>query len=309
MPLLFIHPRRGLYQLTCCQDCGYKFGCDNCDCNLTTYRSGTNFLQLLCHQCQSNYNYPNICPMCKGNNISSNYGGVDELVEILSKDYNREVIKINNKNKIEYTMDTIYVSTRIFDPSIEYNRFEKIIFVRAENLIAGADYLVEEDMYKSLAELFLQIDENTEVIFDTNNPDLALFQEIIKLDSRHAQNNNPISWYNNFVALESIKRQKFIFPPFYNLALITTQEKNKDKSVQKINAVRQYIFGYKNELPNLTMSSPYPAKFLKRKGMFSHHLLLKFPKQYPQYFQLKELIKASASTYNVQVRLNPRHLF
>jgi primosomal protein N' len=385
-PILFIHPRRGLFQLTSCQSCHYKFGCDNCDCNLTTYRTFESNMQLLCHQCQSYYSYPKVCPMCKSHDVGSNFGGVDELVEILKKDFKKEVIKVESKSIISYEPDTVYVTTRIFDPSLEYNKFSKIIFVHAENLLASPDYLVNEDVHRSLAELFLQIDETTEVVFDTSNPDLPFFVELAKLNSskgesetysesfdkyfiaennvttssslpqsqtvvtattvspqevkgnktlklsnppdrifRSAQDDNKrvtamptlppnktpniITWYTDFVEEESKNRQKFQFPPFDNLILLTTQEKSKEKSIQKINSARQYLFGYKNELKSIIIGSPYQAKFLKRKGMFSHHLLVKFPRQYAQYFQLRDIVKSIASTYNLQARLNPRHLF
>lgn len=374
-PILFIHPRRGLFQLTSCQLCHYRFGCDNCDCNLTTYRTFESNMQLLCHQCQSYYNYPKVCPMCKSTEVSSNFGGVDELIEVLKKDFGKEVIKVESKGLVEYEQNIVYVTTRIFDPSLEYNRFSRIIFVHAENLMASPDYLVNEDVHRSLAELFLQIDETTEVIFDTNNTDLPFFVELAKLNSSSqesqtysenfeldynntspqshqnsatettvlpqidvnhiksspnlppisvnlskneffqsktkttSQPTNIISWYTDFVQEESKNRQKFRFPPFDNLILLTTQEKSKEKSIQKINSARQYLFGYKNELQLITIGSPYQAKFLKRKGMFSHHLLVKFPRQYNQYFQLRDIIKSVASTYNLQARLNPRHLF
>jgi primosomal protein N' len=386
-PILFIHPRRGLFQLTSCNTCHYKFGCDNCDCNLTTYRTYESNMQLLCHQCQSYYNFPKVCPMCKGSDISSNFGGVDELIEVLKNDFAKTVVKVESKTVMDYDPKFIYVTTRVFDPSLEYRKFSKIIFIRAENLMASPDYLVNEDVHRSLVELFLQVDDSTEIVFDTSNPDLLFFQELAKLNSfaegdevfsenfdeingeveaasatplitsekeitqsaslpllsevngglsqvvnftnrsgrifestqdsntvsniksQKNSNSNIIDWYTAFVEEESRNRQKFLFPPFYNLILLTTQEKSKEKSIQKINTARQYLFGYKNQLQSLTIGSAYQAKFLKRKGMFSHHLLLRFPRQYGQYFELRDIVKSVASTYNLQARLNPRHLF
>ena len=295
--------------------------------------------------------------MCKNTDISSNFGGVDELIEVLKKDFTEQVIKVESKSIIDYEPGYIYVTTRVFDPSLEYNKFSKIIFIRAENLMASPDYLVNEDVHRSLAELFLQIDHTTEVVFDTNNPDLPFFVELAKLNTNTSDNEtysenfdvdiveqsnvtattvlpkdmspqesinqvtaspslpqnssapNIIDWYTSFVEEESKNRQKFKFPPFDNLVLLTTQEKSKEKSIQKINSARQYLFGYKNQFEEITIGSPYQAKFLKRKGMFSHHLLIKFPRQYSQYFELRDIIKSAASTYNLQARLNPRHLF
>lgn len=316
MPILFVHPRKGLYQITKCQDCGYVFGCDHCDAKLTTYRAFEKNLQLICHQCQSYYNYPNCCPMCKGNKIDSKYGGIDELAELLSTEYQLESTKIDSKSKIIYPNQIedpdnrkVFLTTRIFDPSIPYSSFSKIIFIHAENLMASPDYLVGEETYRNLTEIFLQITDQTEIIFDTTSPHLAFFQDLIRIQSEHTDSTKPRDWYEGFLEVEKATRDKFGFPPFQNLVLITTQEKNKEKSGQLINSARKYLMSVQKEFPEIKITTPYPARFLKRRGMFSFHLLVKYPRQYSKFFEFQKIIRYVKSQYRVQVRLNPRHLF
>jgi primosomal protein N' (replication factor Y) (superfamily II helicase) len=316
MPILFVHPRRGLYQITKCQDCGYVFGCDHCDAKLTTYRAYEKNLQLICHQCQSYYNYPNCCPMCKGNKIDSKYGGIDELAELLKKEYQLDPIKIDSKSKIIYPNqnedpenEKVFLTTRIFDPLIPYSSFSKIIFIHAENLMASPDYLVGEETYRNLSEIFLQVTDQTEVIFDTTSPHLAFFQDLIRIHCEHSEYVQPRDWYEGFLETEKETRDKFGFPPFQNLVLITTQEKNKEKSGQLINSARKYLMSVQKEFPEIKITTPYPARFLKRRGMFSFHLLVKYPRQYSRFFEFQKIIRYVKSQYRVQVRLNPRHLF
>ncbi|MBC7472549.1 MAG: hypothetical protein H7196_04820 [candidate division SR1 bacterium] len=307
---LFIFPKRGLYTLTKCTNCGHGFQCEHCDANLVTYRKWEKNLELVCHQCQTYYNYPLKCPKCASTEISSYFGGVDELVEIVVKESGNPVYRYDDKKRSkEMAITTNAVTTRIFDPSIPYSNFTHIVFVEAQNLLASPDYLVQEEIHKQLLELMLSISEQTEIIFDTNSPDLELFIGLARLDKNHPEHLDKKQWFINFLTTEAKSREMFNFPPFVNTLLLTTQQKNKDKSFEIINHVRSELIKIKQQLPDLTISSPYQARFLKRKGMFSYHVLVRFPRQYKDIGKLREEIMQLGSIYGVQIRLNPRHLF
>lgn len=314
---MFVFPRRGLFCLTKCQDCGHIFECDNCTAKLVAYRQFGNKLELLCHQCQSQYIYPSNCIKCGSKKIMSKFGGIDELAETLEKDFEKTVIrldKIKSFNlmqkvfKQKYNQE-IFVTTRVFDPSIPYSFFEKIIFLQAENLLASPDYLVSEDLNKALAEVFLQLTTQTLVIFDTNSPELTFFEELLKLHYENTNRNKIQTWFVKLLQEERLNRQNFLFPPFQNLLLLTTQEKDYQKSFKKLEAVHNYLQKLKVELPEITFSKAYPAKFLRRKRLFSHHILIRFPRQYKDFEQFQRQIFGISETYRLQVRLNPRHLF
>ena len=319
MNILFIHPRKGLFQLTRCQDCGHKFMCENCDANLTTYRVFETNMQLICNQCQSCYNYPVTCPKCLSKEVNSMFGGIDDLIETIEKEYKEKVTKIDSKTKdifsfVENTNENqdkknIFATTRVFDPSLDYTIFDKIVIIKAENLCASPDYLVSEDTHHNLAGLFLSVGENTEIILDTEDPESDFFVKLARLNEQHLDKQGILEWFLEFVKEEKSNREKFGFPPFMNLILLTTQQKTKEKSIQNITTAKQYLMSQKSGLPNIKIGSPYQAKFFRRKGMFSHHLLVKYPRQYEHYFELQSIIKHTASCYSLQVRLNPRHLF
>lgn len=307
MKILLIHPRKGLFAMTTCSFCSFQLECENCDCKLTTYRSGEKYLELVCHQCQSYYNYPNICPKCSNTNIVSMFGGIDDLAEKVEIDLKQNVIrldKLNSQAKIAKAINNdngVFLTTRVFDPAIEYNLFEKIIFIQAENLLASPDYLVFEELIKNLAEIFLQIGLSTQIIFDTANKNQSFFSNL-SIDKVQ-------EWFQNKLQEELLKRQKYHFPPFVNLLLVTTQEKNKQNSINKIKAVRDYFIEVRSELGDLEIGNIYPARMLKRKGYFSHHLQLKYPKNYTKYFEFQKIVLKLSQSYHFQTRLNPRHTF
>lgn len=319
--ILFVHPRRGLYQLTICEECGHTFGCENCDAKLTTYRKLGNNLELICHQCQSYYKYPETCSKCGSHKIFSKYGGIDDLVENLERELQTKIINLSKKvfEKSEENKEPsglykkypgeIFATTRIFDPSVDYSKFDKIIFVQAENLLAHLDYLVQEETYKNIAEILSQISEKTEVIFDTNTPGLDFFKDLIKLNKDHPNPKTIHQWFLKALENEKKQRELFGFPPFKNLLLLTSQEKKREKALDLIQGAERELKNYQKDLSEITISNSYPARFLKRKGMHSYHLLIKYPRQYKDFAKLRELVTKTADLYNLQVRLNPRHLF
>lgn len=324
--ILFIHCRRGLFQLTICNSCKHTWQCDNCTANLVTYKRYGEVLDLLCHQCQSSYKYPSKCPECGDEQIVSNFGGIDDLQETLEKEYQLSVVRLDkglaDKNPARMgiqeqedqtnTQKQAYLTTRIYDPSLDYSIFDRIIFIQADNLLAAPDYLVQEEITKSLSELFIalmQSGNKTQIIFDTKDPTNPYFKSLIALDEHNPQKIDLTTWYKNFLHKESINRKIFNFPPFTNLLLLTSQEKTFEKAKSKLVTVKAYLDTIKKDFEDVSYGSPYPAKFLKRKGMFSYHLLIRFPRNYKQFFSFKTEIQKLASTHNLQVRLNPRHLF
>lgn len=315
---LFILSRKGLYQLTICKNCNHTWECPNCDANLITYRKTDGSLELFCHQCQTNHNYPTNCSVCGYKDIVSKYGAIDDLEENMvaegTKVYRLDLAKFNKKQtspidiaKMQ-SVDT-FLTTRLYDPSLKYEEFDRIIFVNAENLLASPDYLVQEDTIKSLAEVFLRTHEDAEIIFDVINKDTSLMQKIAKLSISNPNRQTILNWYSDFLLEENQARQKFGFPPHKNVLLLTTQEKQKQNSYDKLKQIQIELKKYLPLMPELEISNPYPARFFRRKNMYSQHLLIKYPRGYSKFAQLREIITNLTEVYGIQIRLNPRHLF
>jgi len=304
---LIIYPRRGLFQLTFCQSCGYRFECEQCDTNLTTYRAGQKSLELICHQCQNYYNYPNQCPKCGSTEIMSRYGGIEDLQEKIAE--HQPVFRFGEKKPAGTAQGAaIHLSTRLFDPAIEYNQYSTVLIARAENLNASPDYLVQEDTAKSITELLLNMNPDASLILDipTGHTDIFSFLDTYT-NTAHQHPATALTHHSDFLQEESHIRQQFKFPPHWNILLITSQEKKSDAAHHKITEFIKQLRGYNFE--NVSISSAYPARFFKRKNMYSYHVLIKYPKQYDQFPQLRGAVLQLSDLLRVQVRLNPRHVF
>jgi primosomal protein N' (replication factor Y) (superfamily II helicase) len=304
--ILFIHPRRGLFQLTSCGDCGFVYKCDACDANLITYKTWSNNMELLCHQCQSYYNYPKTCTNCKSDKLSSKIGGIDELVVQLQKLFPEQVIhRFDKKHSSKEIQIQIGVTTRVFDPAINYEIFDSIVFINSQNLLSAPDYLVREDTTKQIAELLLHTSSKQNIVFDTG-VEGGLFDDLLKLNG---DNYMIQDWYTDFVTTELKNRRMFKFPPFYNLILLTVQHRQRDKALENAKNYTKKLKTILSQYEDVFVSPLYPARFLKRKGLSSYHILIKYPKGYSKFFELRNEIEGIIDPYSVQVRLNPKHLF
>jgi primosomal protein N' len=279
---LIISLPRGLYRLTRCDDCKLIFKCDDCDNNLTTIKQGTKNI-LICSECQKTIPYPKSCTNCRSTEIQSMFGGRDYLQDKID----------NNEVKAD-------ISNRLFDPSLDYSQYNKIIITHSENLFLGVDYQSIEEVSKSLTELILNLNENSELIFDQKNG-LDKFDTIGK----------PLEWFTRIMEEEKLNRTKFYFPPNNNLILISSYEKSLTQAILKLKAVREeLLFLKENSLQDLgTPSQPYEARMLRRKGMYTMHLYIKYPKNYVNITELNTKINELKSQYRLTVRLNPRHIF
>jgi primosomal protein N' (replication factor Y) (superfamily II helicase) len=321
-PILLIHCRRGSFQLTWCKNCRYKWECDHCSANLVSYRESkfSNLMYLLCHQCQSTYTYPKTCPKCQTlAEIESNYGGVEELeVQLKQQFKNTEIIRLDEIKLKDWEKDIdhkgeifnnnsrqIFLTTRIFDPMIDYTVFQKIIFLQADFLQASTDFAVAEEVNKQLAELFIQaMNSETEVIFES-----ALDSEENEFFKSLSQIKDPIEWFKAEIVNESSSRQMFKFPPFCNLILVTASEKTEKQANEKLTSLIGYLDTLKSDFQEVTYSKPYKAKFIKRKGLYSCHVLIKYPRAYSKFLDYKAKIAPYIANLRLQARINPRNTF
>ncbi|NJK71749.1 MAG: hypothetical protein HC932_05965 [Thermales bacterium] len=279
-------------------------------CNLQKWRRN---LELVCHQCQSYYSYPTQCENCGENGISSFIGGIDKLAQEIKTITDVEPTRLDNKRlKPDFSKkDHPFVTTRVYDPAIDYSVMSKVILIAADNLLSSPDYMVQEETVKNLTELIMATTEKTKLIFDTKDLDNEFFTKIINICNQpNATYKDVLQWYMEFLSIESKIRNKFGFPPYKNLILITSQLKNRQKSIDNINDFKRILDRYRLEkFPEISVSSSYPARFLRRKNHYSYHLLIKYPKQYKDFFNLRNVIKNEASRIGLQVRLNPKNLF
>jgi primosomal protein N' (replication factor Y) (superfamily II helicase) len=313
MNILFVHCRKGLFSLTICNNCKYKWECENCSANLVTYNQTSYSLNLICHQCQSVYNYPTSCPSCKQTQIRSVFSGIEDLDKLLRDEYKLEPIRLDlPKTKFKFgsveegvNSKQVFLTTRLFDPSIDYGVFDTIVLIQADFLLASSDYNIQEELIKSLSDLLLATSNSPKtpkIILETKDPDNEFFGEVSQIKNLE----DLINWHKKRLEQEAQYRLVFGFPPDWNMVLLTSHTKKEMDAKNQLQAVKSYLDTIKGDYPEVKVSSPYKAKLLKRKGLFSYHLLIKYPRGYTKFPEFKKEIASLIGTYRLQARINPR---
>jgi primosomal protein N' len=282
--ILIISLPRGLYRMTICQDCQNVCKCDYCDHNLTTIGKEGGKLSMICSECQSAYDYPKTCSKCFSNKISSTYGGRDYLETKISE--NVELL-----GKID-------ISKRLFDPLLDYSIYSKVIITHVENIFLGIDYTSIEDASKTLVELLTALPNDCKVVLDYKLNNSEILDGIEK----------PIDWFEKVLKKEKENRMIFKFPPFYNILLVSVVDKNKQNALNKLTLFEsefREIELAKNQ--DIKITKPYFAKMIRRKGYFTMHLMIKFPKGYTRISELQREVLKLKRRYQVTIRVNPRH--
>ena len=247
-------------------------------------------MELVDHTTQKTYSYPKGCPKCDNINIVSQLPGVEELKE--------KIKTLDASVKFE-------VSNRVFDPAIDYTSFDKIVFIQAENLTASMDYLVSEDIVSSLVKVMSSCTPANEIIFDTRSSELWIFDDIKRLSLGEITLDE---LYNNFLKKEAASRERFGFPPYKNIILVTSHNKKNADSYKLSKTVYEELKTRLKDIEEIELYPPYPAKMLKRVNMYSYHFIIKYPKKYTGYSKLRDEINSVGTSYGVQIRLNPRNL-
>ncbi|GAB4146442.1 MAG: hypothetical protein OHK0017_06930 [Patescibacteria group bacterium] len=327
--ILLIHPRKGSFRLTKCAHCGYLWQCPNCEAPLTAYRNSVKDLDLICNHCQTNFEYPAECPECHKSEISSFLSGIEQLNQYLTTTYpeyqiipytgqanNSDISSLYSQSR-EKDGKLIYTTTKIFDAQLPYSSFDLVVFVQAQNLLSGTDYLSTEESIYSIFSLILQFNLSADnyqfhppyLIFDTPYPELPFFQKFRSVIQNTKDYKSTVNAYLTFINEEKDLRERFALPPFFNTLLLTIQDKNHQKAREKIMSLHQFLAEKISKWPELSLTPPYPAKLIKRKGYFSYHILIKYPKKFNHLNDFYKEVEYTLRESRVQTRLNPRHLF
>lgn len=267
---------------------------------------------------QQVYPFPTHCPQCSSNQLKTLFSGAEDLSEKLEEELGIQVerrfasqVKTNNKNTIQHAEPRIAhyqpyphqitISTRIFDPEIDYNQFSQIILIQAEGLTASPEYLVNEEVFTQLFRLLFTLKPSQTLIADTSSVDIEIIQSLINVQV------DPAQAYIEYLKKETSRREQFALPPKNHLILITSQEAKKEVALEKIKQIKEFLKKYQSY--GFRCIGPYPAKMLKRKNKYSYHLCLTLDKNNKMFPQLRIILLEIVKRLNLQLRLNPKHIF
>ncbi len=295
--LLFMN-KRGYAPVILCGDCGEKFVCPNCSCNLSLHKTKN---RLICHHCEYFIEKPTVCPHCGSENLIDFGPGVEKIEKEIREylpnaktiimasdtvDTNRKLEEIINKilnNEID-----IIIGTQLVAKGHHFPNLTLVGIIDSDASLFGGDIRASERTYQLLTQVSGRAGREEvkgRVYFQTYNPDNLILQAIKNGDKELLMD------------FEKQNRELGGFPPFGKMALISIASLNEAyayRVAKKI--VKKIPF---NE--NIEVMGPAPAIISKLAKMFRFNVIIKTTRD----INIQKLIQKTvlSEKYNSNVRI------
>lgn len=269
--VLLLSNRRGYSNFLMCIDCKDIKECQNCATSLTVHKN-SHYQYLKCHYCNLSKSIPLSCNACKGINLKNFGAGIQNLDELLQKEFPQaKILRIdsdttsakNALNEIHEQLDSnefdIILGTQMVAQGLDLKRLNLVGVIFAEENLNLPDFRTHERYIQLLNQVVGRTGrhtKNSKVLIQTLKPDNKLFYQF--LDEN----------INQFFQEELSRRQKYHFPPFAKLTKIEFKEKDLDKLKTKIQNLENHLHKHR-----VQFHSVQPLIYRKN-NQFIHHLFL-----------------------------------
>ena len=277
--VILLMNRRGYSTYTQCKACGTVIECPDCSIPMIWHSS---IKQLKCHYCNKEMSFPEYCPTC-GSDALSTSGVGTQKIEVLIKELfpNARVERIDSdiltkKNahiellsKFQKGEIDILVGTQMIAKGLDNPNVTLVGVLSADSGFNVPDYRASERGFQLLTQVAGRAGRGEfkgKVLFQTYNPEYYAFQ------TAKSQN------YEKFFETEIKSRQEYDYPPFSQIVrLIISSENNyrAEKSVMEI-AMRLNTmtekFGFSEYVEVL---GPSPCVIEKINGFYRFQILIK----------------------------------
>ncbi len=270
--ILFLN-RRGDGQFVQCHNCGYVVKCKSCNIAMT-YHSDIN--KLICHRCDAKKKLPDICPSCKKSKLTV-YGIGTQTVE-------REVARLFPKARMmRWDGDSVKNSVTT----------EKLISSMANK---ETDILIgTQSIAKGLHFPFVTLVGVVSADMSLNMPDFRACERTFQIISQAAgragrgdkpgtviiQTYQPDNYaitstkteYDDFYRKEIKMRKEMGYPPFSSMAIITGEESDEEKIVEKMQALKERLIKHAGSMDvSVSILGPTPSFISRRRGKYRYEL-------------------------------------
>lgn len=217
--MLFLN-RRGYNSYLKCDDCSFIFRCPNCDVSLV-YHKSSNLLH--CHYCSHVERNPVSCPVCQGNNLSSNVVGTQKIEEELKEIYpDISVLRMDADTTIardshqkilddfkEKNIDVL-IGTQMISKGHDIKNVSLVGILGVDSMLAMNDYLSSEKAFSNISQVAGRAGRAEipgRVFIQTADTDNYILDAVIEQD------------YEMFYEKEIEYRKIMKYPPFTDIVL------------------------------------------------------------------------------------------
>ena len=294
--------RRGYFPYQVCAACGWIPQCKNCDVSLTFHKL-TN--KLVCHYCGTVYGFVNTCAACGSHQFIQKNFGTEKIEEHLDEVFPKarvarmDIDAVRGKHahdnliqQFEQRRIDILVGTQMVVKGLDFEHVNLVGILDADSLLNFVDFRVNERAFQLMEQVSGRAGRKSEegrVLIQVSNTRHPVLQFV--------QQHN----YKAFFEFEIEGRERFFYPPFSRLILLSFRHKQKEIAT---NAAMQFASLLHGSLGKYIIGPTEPV-ISRIRNQFRMELLLKLPKDSAFITRAKSLIRQQIAVLQQQKAFRP----
>ncbi len=273
--ILFLN-RRGFSTTMLCQACGYVCRCVDCSVALTYHRDAA---QLACHICGYNQRAPHACPACKDPAVRHSGVGTQKVEDAVKRMFPKARVArmdadaMSRKHAYHQTLQAfkegtidILVGTQMIAKGLHFPNVTLVGIINADLSLHLPDFRGGERTFQLLTQVAGRAGRGEvegEVLVQTFTP----FSPAIQFARHHD--------FEGFFEQELEFRERFGFPPFSRMILITARARLRELAEFTAQTLVRRL---KEAAPeNTAVGDTAPAPLEKARGFYRFQTTLRGP--------------------------------
>ncbi len=268
--------RRGFARSLQCPDCGHTANCEHCALPLT-YHVTEN--RLVCHLCGYRSVVPRCCPECHSANILLEGYGTQKVEAVLRRCFPQARLQrvdadvTARKNALRDILadfrahrTDILLGTQMISKGLDFPGVTLVGVLNADLGLCIPDPRAAERTFQLLTQVAGRAgrgDIDGEVIIQTYSPQAAAIQFARRHDT------------DGFAENELGLRQKFGFPPYSHMAVLTARSAQEELAAFSLQTLYRRL--RESLPPSVFISEPMPAPIARAYGQFRYQCTLRAP--------------------------------
>ncbi len=271
--VILFQNRRGYAPVLLCEMCGWSPECTRCDVTLTFHKSQD---RLVCHYCGSKYQSPHLCAACGSHKLKLAGFGTERIEEeiliqfpdakVARLDLDSTRSKYGYQNILSDFQDgfiDILIGTQMVTKGLDFGNVNLVGILNADLLLKFPDFRSTERGFQLMTQVAGRAGRRQKrgrVIIQSHDPQQWVIQQVV------AGN------YNAVAKKELGERQKFLYPPFARLIMLTFRHKEVELVDYCAASYHKELCTFLNE--NNVLGPEYPA-VARVKNRFNKHIIIK----------------------------------
>lgn len=276
--IILFYNRRGGATFIQCRDCGEVLKCRNCQLPLG-YHPVEN--RLICHHCNTGYRLPETCPVCSSRRIKYLGLGTQKLEEETRREFpEARILRWDSDaargkdagyrifDEFRSGKADILIGTQVVARGLDLPGVGLVGVINADTALNLPDFRAGERTFQLLAQVAGRAGRGEfagRVVVQSYQPDHYAITAAVGHD------------YAGFYQTELDYRRMLGYPPFGELAVITTRHLREAEGLRQAQNIRQHLAAKLDArgLTGITFIGPAPAFVPRRRGYYRFQLIIK----------------------------------